>query len=110
MHNNFSLVPNLDPTDPRIPKYLKQQEERGFDDTELWNLDVTISKFVLPRLKAFKEYTLTGPVELSHDEWQDTLQKMIDAFEQISDVTIGENEIITLGLSLFHRYFLRLWD
>lgn len=36
-------------------KHREQRDGRGFDDTELWNLDYTIISFVLPRLKAFNE-------------------------------------------------------
>ena len=53
---------------------------------ELWNLDYTVAKFVLPRLIKFKENSLGFP---GYDEadtmnkWQDILQKMITAFEYI---------------------------
>ena len=53
---------------------------------ELWNLDYTVAKFVLPRLIKFKENSLGFP---GYDEadtmnkWQDILQKMINAFEYI---------------------------
>lgn len=53
---------------------------------ELWNLDYTVAKFVLPRLIKFKENSLGFP---GYDEadtmnkWQDILQKIITAFEYI---------------------------
>ena len=31
------------------------EEEEGIDEKELWNLDVTLTDFILPRLKAFKK-------------------------------------------------------
>jgi hypothetical protein len=37
----------------RRKKYFFQRKLVGFDDTELWSLDHTIIKFILPRLKAF---------------------------------------------------------
>ena len=49
---NFSL--DLSEDDERKELFKKQRLERGFDETELWNLDTTILKFILPRLKAFK--------------------------------------------------------
>ena len=52
---NFSL--DLKEDDERKEIFKKQRLERGFDETELWNLDTTILKFILPRLKAFKENT-----------------------------------------------------
>lgn len=53
---------------------------------ELWNLDYTVAKFVLPRLVKFKENSLGFPgydEADTMDKWQDVLQKMITAFEYI---------------------------
>lgn len=53
---------------------------------ELWNLDYTVAKFVLPRLIKFKENSLGFPgydEADTMDKWQDILQKMITAFEYI---------------------------
>lgn len=36
-------------------KWKLERKLRGFDTTELWNLDATIAEFILPRLIAFKE-------------------------------------------------------
>jgi hypothetical protein len=46
---------------------------------ELWSLDCTIAKFVLPRLKAFKK-SCKGchPGDLkSHKEWKNILKELI---------------------------------
>lgn len=53
---------------------------------ELWNLDYTVAKFVLPRLIKFKENSLGFPgydEADTMDKWQDILKKMITAFEYI---------------------------
>lgn len=53
---------------------------------ELWNLNYTVAKFVLPRLIKFKENSLGFPgydEADTMDKWQDILQKMITAFEYI---------------------------
>ena len=66
-------------------KWLKKHNQY-INPKELWNLDYTIAKFVLPRLIEFKENSLGFP---GYDEadtmnkWQDILQKMITAFEYI---------------------------
>lgn len=84
---NFSLLNNYDETqseDKRtLAKYKKQRIERGFDDTELWNLDRTIASFVLPRLKAFKETSHTLPISLKSQEWNEVLDEMIWGFNYI---------------------------
>ena len=36
-------------------KYFWQRRTRGWDDSDLYSLDYTIAKFVLPRLKVFAE-------------------------------------------------------
>lgn len=106
----------------------KTRIERGFDDSECWNLDSTIAKFILPRLKVFKEHTFGYPPELTFEEWQQILDDMILAFEYMVDehdaveremkrkgvsvYTSGLNEvekIISKGFDLFHKYFHSLW-
>ena len=51
----FSLADEITENDELKEKYKQQRIERGFDDSELWNLDYTIASFVLPRLKRLKE-------------------------------------------------------
>lgn len=87
----------------------KQRMERGFDDTELWNLDSTILSFTLPRLKEFREQTISYPTEFNTlEEWQKVLDKMIDGIEKkvLEDSVINcDNE----GFDLFIKYFHCLW-
>lgn len=79
---NFSLARQLKDDDERLETFKRQRIERGFDDTELWNLDTTLLKFLLPRLKEFKKQTKSYPSSVeSFEEWQNILQKMIDAVE-----------------------------
>lgn len=78
----------------RMLKHFKQRWTRGFDDSELWSLDWTIAKFVLPRLKAFREMGKAGcPAEFLFGDGTDAeieagqahfmalVDKMIYAFE-----------------------------
>lgn len=83
-------------------KYAIQRHKRGFDDTELWNLDETLSKFIYPRLKVFIEnepHGYPGHLELCypsklkgdrrskhyHKLWISILHKMLKAFEPAKD-------------------------
>lgn len=105
---NFSLASTLPEVDERKELYKKQRIERGFDDTELWNLDSTILKFVLPRLKAFKECTCGYPGTVkSEEEWQNILQKMIDSIEKIINDNADDEDYD--GFELFKKYFFNLW-
>ena len=111
--NYYGFVNKLSEHDNRIPMFLEQHKERGFDDTELWNLDQTIISFMLPRLKRFKDMAVGYPSDLTSDKWNDTLQKMINAFELIKKDNLvysdEDNIIIELGLDLFTKHFLDLW-
>lgn len=68
-----------------------QRVTRGFSDRVLWSLDDTITRFILPRLIAFKNQGLHGyPAGYGQDEetplnsvedWQVVIDKMILAFD-----------------------------
>ena len=101
----FSITGNINPE--RAEEYKKQRIERGFDDTELWNLDTTILKFVLPRLKRFRECTVGFPPDFETiEEWQGCLEKMITNIEKIIN---SEEDADYEGFELFKKYFFNLW-
>lgn len=55
---------------------------RKVKDSELWNLDLTIAKFILPRLIRFKEFENSHPINFkSVEEWNEVVDKMIWSFE-----------------------------
>lgn len=116
----------------------EQRAERGFDDSETWNLDHTIAVFVLPRLKAFKEVHCGSPCQPNKDcqlksigekEWNQILDKMIYAFEihASEDMSFGYDldhtdqekfsreykermDKVSEGLKLFAKWYGNLWD
>ena len=108
------------------------------DVEELYDLDVTIARFILPRLMAFKEHCERTPrLNMTPEEWNEILDKMIYAFGRIACQTeedtpeykayikaIWNNEEdladlkrsakaslkpISEGLSLYHKYYRSLW-
>ena len=106
-------------------KFLRQRLARGFSDRELWNLDHTMAKFILPRLKAFKDYHRSYPPDLTPKKWDERLDEMIWAFEFTVNEWEWESELIEKtkikklesyykrrekGLKLFAEYFNNLWD
>lgn len=106
--NTFSYSRHLSKQDERRIKYRIQRKERGFDDTELWNLDDTILRFTLPRLKIFRNYTKSYPIGMTFEEWQNIIDKMIDGIEKyIVDSWDSEAQE---GIDLFFKYFNHLWD
>lgn len=62
----------------------KKMGTNWIESTELWNLDLTIARFVLPRLIAFKKNNIGYPSEFkSKEDWDNVLDKMIAAFDLI---------------------------
>lgn len=86
--------------------FIKQQFSQGWNDSDLWNLDMTISEFILPRLIRYRE--LYGE-DLSDEDWD----KMIGAFKYSSDFynqPISDIEKSKEGLRLFAENYFKLWD
>ena len=109
---NFS-VHDLDKK-KRIKKFKKQRLERGFDDSETWNLSATILEFTLPRLKVLIDLINGYPPELTEEEWKVILEKIVNAIESIlEDNYAFETEYkISMqneGMDLFFKYFFDLW-
>lgn len=56
---------------------------------ETWSLDVNLAKYIIPRLKKFKElnngYPGIGEMD-TPEKWDETLDKMIQAFEYVIDL------------------------
>ena len=119
-------------------KYDPRAIARTIDVEELCDLDITIAKFILPRLMAFKQHCERTPrMTMTREEWEEILDKMIYAFERIACQTeedtpeyqayikaIWNNEEdladlkraakaslkpISEGLSLYHKYYRNLW-
>ena len=97
-----------------------QKLTRGYFDEELWNLDYTICKWILPRLKSFKEQTKDYPPELNNlAEWKEIIQKIIDAFE-IYSIDLPEtpysssyeedDKRVREGFELLSKHFHNLWQ
>ena len=116
---NFTLI---DRDDERWKEYQQQRLERGFDDSELWLLGNTITSFILPRLKRFKEINYCHPSNLSGKEWNNILEKMITAFEYLENEDLGVDDtksgidrwavrekVINEGLELFIKHHNSLW-
>ena len=108
---NFTII---DEEDDRWDEFKKQRIERGFDDSELWNLDYTIAKFIYPRLKAFSENIIGYPPTMTCEDWEDILKTMVKAFEYIIegeiDISKEKQDVVSKGLNYFKEYFFYLWN
>ena len=81
----------------------------GYHESELWSLTDTITNFVLPRLRDFRENPGGFPLRLAgHEEWEAKIDAMIRAFELIQeeDTFLSDEEAqqeISAGLPQFSR-------
>ena len=83
---------------------------------EVWNTDNYLAGVIAARLKAFKALDKHGCPPDFDDmrKWNDTIQKMADAFELMKYAgathTEEEERTIEQGLDLFRKYYRNLWD
>lgn len=120
----YGLTDQLNPDDSRQSEFQIQRAERGFDDTELWNLDITFAKFIIPRLKAFNKINNSCPAKLCYDkdfnkgleDWHAIINSMIHAFELVADNDFydpdepdGYKTAYKTGMDNFVKYWLSLW-
>ena len=89
--------------------------KNDFPLEEVWNTDNTLSQLIVPRLLAFKALEKHGycPDFKGMCEWNNAIQKMIDAFELLkyaASYTEDEERRIEQGLDLFRKFYRNLWD
>jgi hypothetical protein len=86
------------------------------DPSELVNLDITIARFIAPRIAAFRAAPHGPPAGLEPKAWDAVLADMQFAWEHIgSDAYFGptdddRDERVIRGMNLFHEYLGHLWQ
>lgn len=103
--------------DEREVQFELQRKTYGFSDDETWSLDLTIAKFILPRLKRFRQIDSGVPSDLTEEQWHEILDKIIITFDMIvandSTPTLfcdkEKMKIVDEGLDLFREWFFSLW-
>lgn len=58
-----------------------QKLTRGWTDEETWNLDLEFAKWMLPRLKRYKELSNSHPSQLTPRKWRTIMYQMIHGLE-----------------------------
>lgn len=97
-------------------RYAYQWVARGWSDKQLWNLDITICKFVLPRIKEFRKDVISYPSDITYEKWLAILDEMIYALDvyvnALWDIKYNSKEWKRYenGMKLFHKYFDHLWS
>lgn len=92
-------------------------DEEGFVDAEMFNLNTSLSMYIYSQLCYFRDHCLNGyPGFMTFEQWQDTLDKMIEAFklqleEEVKLIMPSKNrqKKINYGMRLFIKYYNYLW-
>ena len=87
----------------------------GYPISEVWGTYHYLAREIAPRLKAFKALKKHGwPDDFeSQEDWDQAIQKMIDAFELVKDYSPSYDEdvrTVDQGVELFCKYFCDLSD
>lgn len=103
-------------------KHKYQKITRGFSDDEIWDLDVRIAKFILPRLRYYRDNHYGMPTEFKTDEeWIEILDSMIFSLDIVARFSYSEDiydhnnreelqKKFDEGLNNFSTYLCSLWD
>ena len=95
-------------------KWWYQKIRYGVNDSEMWSLDITIAKFILPKLKTFRNSTCGYPGNITQKKWEQKLDDMIFAMEYTinqfkQEYTEEDFKRIKKGFQAFGDYFNDLW-
>jgi len=92
------------------------QLRHGFDYADTWCLFYAQAKWLLPRLRHFKEFTGGHPFDITQEKWVEIIEQMIRAFEL--SIMEGDGDILTedeyvevdRGLHLLAEWYFHLWN
>lgn len=100
-------------------RFIYQKITRGFSDVELWSLDGTISRFIIPRLERFIEINAGYPPDYDDcEDWKKDLKSLLETFKFLASEKryeeIGPDyeekwETVEKDLNFFGKRFLDLW-
>jgi hypothetical protein len=106
-----SLAPGIGRTDKRQKLWAKQRRERGFDDTEIWNVDATFARLMLPRVKEY--ITVSEREFIVSAKRKRDMAAIVTALELMCDcATWHESEAekqIAIGMKVFARRIRGMW-
>jgi hypothetical protein len=103
-------VTSLQPSERII--YQEQYDKLGFDETCLYNFDITIAKFLYPRLEQFQIVCkkCIVPTDLTNEEWKDILEEMTLGFKEFAENPDCERDLVKRSFELLAQYYSYLWS
>jgi hypothetical protein len=69
--------------DKRLKEWHKQHSKYGFDEREMWNLDITFALYIYPRLKFFRD-NIVGKVFVDENDLAGKIDKMLWSFAEVN--------------------------
>ena len=90
----------------------RQLAKHGVDESEVWNLDITIAKFILPRIKLLRKTTHGYPSTLTPEKWDKVLKQMQTSFKLTATDSVNASTLKKhqRGLKLFAKHYNQLWN
>jgi|NOAtaT_6_FD_contig_21_6048068_length_667_multi_2_in_0_out_0_2 hypothetical protein len=88
----------------------------GWNTTELWNLDDTITRFLVSRLYVFYKLDDSTSQEFEEGSWGDILKSILEGLLMMLYTKEGfeqpnrDEKIINDATMLLGKYFRRLWN
>ena len=76
----------------RCKKCISFRKEYPFDFLDIYGLHYHLSRYIYPRLEAFRDHTYSNPIGLSSKKWTKTINKMIFAFKLTAQDDIIKEE------------------
>jgi hypothetical protein len=75
---------------PREIKWFFQRGIRGYSDKDVWSIDIWFKSIIIPMLEQLKETKQGHPIDMTEEEWNLTLNNMINYFKECTDFYCSE--------------------
>lgn len=87
----------------------KNKKVRSISTKKIKRLNIDLAQYILPRLKLFRKTTHGYPPNMTWEQWEETLDKIILAFSYILQGKSENEKEISEGLRLFTENLDSLW-
>lgn len=97
-----------------VGRFIPMILEHGIYMEDLWHIPGALAEWIIPRLELFKKNLISYPPDLTPEEWEEIIDKILESHRIIAADDIGvelkREKELEEGLKLFSEYYLHLWD
>ena len=97
-----------------VGRFIPMILEHGIYMEDLWHIPSALAEWIIPRLGLFKKNIISYPPNLTPEEWEEIIDKILESHRIIAADDIGvelkREKELEEGLKLFSEYYLHLWD